>query len=90
MQSEDRARLVGERTREEVLSMFVNNLDLSVRARKGCHQAVTGTTYYTCTVEELIQLSGDELLARSKNFGMTSLKEVREKLQQLGVALRGD
>jgi hypothetical protein len=26
----------------------------------------------------------------SKNFGMTSLSEVREKLGQLGLSLRGD
>lgn len=38
---------------------------------------------------ELIHRSADELL-ESKNFGMTSLNEVREKLRQIGLSLRGD
>ena len=38
---------------------------------------------------ELIQRTADELL-ESKNFGMTSLTEVREKLRQYGLSLRGD
>jgi DNA-directed RNA polymerase subunit alpha len=38
---------------------------------------------------DLIQRTGDELL-ESKNFGMTSLSEVREKLQAFGLSLRGD
>ena len=33
--------------------------------------------------------TADELL-ESKNFGMTSLSEVREKLQTIGLSLRGD
>jgi DNA-directed RNA polymerase subunit alpha len=36
-----------------------------------------------------VQRTADELL-ESKNFGMTSLAEVREKLQQYGLTLRGD
>jgi DNA-directed RNA polymerase subunit alpha len=36
-----------------------------------------------------VQRSADELL-ESKNFGMTSLNEVREKLGQCGLSLRGD
>ena len=38
---------------------------------------------------DLIARSADELL-ESKNFGVTSLAEVREKLVQLGLSLRGD
>ena len=38
---------------------------------------------------DLVQRSADELL-ESKNFGMTSLNEVREKLGQYGLSLRGD
>ena len=38
---------------------------------------------------DLVQRSADELL-ESKNFGMTSLSEVREKLAQYGLTLRGD
>ena len=38
---------------------------------------------------ENLQRTADELL-ESKNFGMTSLTEVRDKLRQYGLALRGD
>jgi DNA-directed RNA polymerase subunit alpha len=41
------------------------------------------------TLGELIQRSADELL-EAKNFGQTSLKEVREKLAQYNLKLRGD
>ena len=41
------------------------------------------------TLGDLVNRTGDELL-ESKNFGMTSLSEVREKLQQFGLTLRGD
>jgi DNA-directed RNA polymerase subunit alpha len=41
------------------------------------------------TMGELINRTADELL-ESKNFGMTSLNEVREKLRQYGLSLRGD
>lgn len=40
-------------------------------------------------LNELVSRTADELL-ESKNFGMTSLSEVREKLGQLGLTLRGD
>ena len=38
---------------------------------------------------DLVQRTADELL-ESKNFGMTSLNEVRQKLTQYGLSLRGD
>ena len=41
------------------------------------------------TLGDLVNRTADELL-ESKNFGMTSLSEVREKLQQFGLSLRGD
>ena len=41
------------------------------------------------TVGELVRRTGDELL-ECKNFGVTSLNEVREKLTQYGIKLRGD
>jgi DNA-directed RNA polymerase subunit alpha len=41
------------------------------------------------TLGDLVQRTADDLL-ESKNFGMTSLTEVREKLGQLGLTLRGD
>ena len=61
----------------------VSELNLSVRARK-CMTRLGITT-----VGELIAHSGDELL-ECKNFGVTSLVEVRDKLSALGLRLRGD
>ncbi|HOP75875.1 MAG TPA: DNA-directed RNA polymerase subunit alpha C-terminal domain-containing protein [Thermogutta sp.] len=68
---------------EALLAKPVSELNLSVRARK-C-MARLGIN----TVGELIRKSGDELL-ECKNFGVTSLNEVREKLRALGLKLRGD
>ena len=41
------------------------------------------------TIGELVRKTGDDLL-ECKNFGVTSLNEVRDKLSQLGIKLRGD
>jgi DNA-directed RNA polymerase subunit alpha len=68
---------------QAVLNRSVSDLNLSVRARKCMNRL--GIT----TLGELIQRTADELL-ESKNFGMTSLNEVREKLAQYGLSLRGD
>lgn len=68
---------------QAVLNKPVTDLNLSVRARKCMNRLGINT------VGELIQRTADELL-ESKNFGMTSLNEVREKLAQLGLSLRGD
>jgi DNA-directed RNA polymerase subunit alpha len=68
---------------QAVLNKSVADLNLSVRARKCMNRL--GIT----SLGELIQRTADELL-ESKNFGMTSLTEVREKLAQYGLTLRGD
>lgn len=68
---------------QAVLNKPVSDLNLSVRARKCMNRLGINT------VGDLIQRTGDELL-ESKNFGMTSLAEVRDKLAQLGLTLRGD
>jgi DNA-directed RNA polymerase subunit alpha len=65
------------------LTRPVADLNLSVRARK-C-MARLGIT----TVGELIQRTPDELLA-TKNFGVTSLNEIRQQLAELGLKLRND
>lgn len=68
---------------QAILSKPVSDLNLSVRARKCMNRlGIAG-------LGELIQRTADELL-ESKNFGMTSLNEVREKLAQYGLTLRGD
>ena len=61
----------------------VADLNLSVRARK-C-MARLGITQ----LGELIRKTPDELLS-SKNFGVTSLNEIRAKLDELDLKLRND
>jgi DNA-directed RNA polymerase subunit alpha len=66
-----------------LLSKPITDLDLSVRARK-C-MARLGIT----TVGELVNKTADELLA-TRNFGVTSLNEIRQKLAELNLSLRND
>ena len=61
----------------------VSDLNLSVRARK-CMNRLS-----IASMGELLSRTADELL-EAKNFGMTSLNEVREKLTAIGLKLRGD
>jgi DNA-directed RNA polymerase subunit alpha len=68
---------------QAVLNKPVSELNLSVRARKCMNRLGIAT------LGELIQRTADELL-ESKNFGMTSLNEVREKIATYGLTLRGD
>jgi DNA-directed RNA polymerase subunit alpha len=68
---------------QAVLSKPITELNLSVRARKCMNKLGINT------LAELLNRSPDELL-EVKNFGMTSLTEVREKIAQYGLKLRGD
>ncbi len=68
---------------QAVLNKPVSDLNLSVRARKCMNRLGINT------LGDLVNRTADELL-ESKNFGMTSLSEVREKLAQYGLTLRGD
>ncbi len=68
---------------QALLDRPIADLNLSVRARK-CMVRLGLTT-----IGELVAKSGDDLL-ECKNFGVTSLNEVREKLTQLNLKLRGD
>ncbi len=68
---------------QAVLNKSVSDLNLSVRARKCMNRLGINT------MGDLVNRTADELL-ESKNFGMTSLSEVREKLGQFGLTLRGD
>ncbi|MGL4943894.1 MAG: DNA-directed RNA polymerase subunit alpha C-terminal domain-containing protein [Thermoguttaceae bacterium] len=61
----------------------VTDMNLSVRARKCLNRLGIQT------IGELIQQSADELL-ECKNFGVTSLKEIRERLVPFNVRLRGE
>jgi DNA-directed RNA polymerase subunit alpha len=66
-----------------LLDRPIADLNLSVRARK-CMVRLGLTT-----IAELVRRTGDDLL-ECKNFGVTSLNEVREKLTLHGLKLRGD
>lgn len=68
---------------QALLERPISELNLSVRARK-CMVRLGITT-----ISELVRKTGDDLL-ESKNFGVTSLNEVREKLADLGLRLRGE
>ncbi|MFM8702564.1 MAG: DNA-directed RNA polymerase subunit alpha C-terminal domain-containing protein [Planctomycetia bacterium] len=68
---------------QELLSQPITELNLSVRARK-C------TTKLGITlISELVRRTAEDLM-ECKNFGVTSLNEVREKLSERGLKLRGD
>jgi DNA-directed RNA polymerase subunit alpha len=68
---------------QALLERPIADLNLSVRARK-CMVRLGLTT-----IGELLRKTGDDLL-ECKNFGVTSLNEVREKLTQHGLKLRGE
>lgn len=68
---------------QATLGKPVSDLNLSVRARKCMNRLGINT------LGELCQRTADELL-EAKNFGVTSLKEVQEKLVNYGLKLRGD
>jgi DNA-directed RNA polymerase subunit alpha len=68
---------------QALLDRPISELNLSVRARKCMARLQLNT------IGELIRKSGDDML-ECKNFGVTSLNEVREKLADLGLKLRGD
>lgn len=68
---------------KEILSKSIDELDLSVRA-KNCLDAVT-----LRTIGDLVQQSESELL-KVRNFGKTSLKEIKKKLSDLNLSLGMD
>lgn len=68
---------------QEIYSLPITDLSLSVRARK------CTTKLGITTIGELIRRTAEDLM-ECKNFGVTSLNEVREKLAERGLKLRGD
>jgi DNA-directed RNA polymerase subunit alpha len=68
---------------QALLERPIADLNLSVRARKCMIRLGLNT------IGELLRRTGDDLL-ECKNFGVTSLNEVREKLTAQGLKLRGD
>ena len=75
------ARLRDKTDGDGVKSKPVSELELSVRSRK-CMQRLSITT-----VGELCERTEDELLD-TKNFGQTSLNEIKQKLANLGLKLK--
>ncbi len=68
---------------QALLSKPISDMNFSVRARK-CM-----TKLDIQTLGDLVKRTGDELL-ECKNFGVTSLNEVREKLKEFNIKLRND
>jgi DNA-directed RNA polymerase subunit alpha len=65
-----------------MLNRSVAEMELSVRSRK-CLQRLG-----VQTIGELTRISEPELLA-AKNFGQTSLAEIKRRLNEMGLSLRG-
>ena len=61
--------------------MKIDDLSLSVRSRR-CMERLG-----VRTVRELINKTEVELMS-AKNFGMTSLNEIKKKLAEMGLSLR--
>jgi DNA-directed RNA polymerase subunit alpha len=68
---------------QAVMNKLVVDLNLSVRSRK-CMSRLN-----IQTIGQLVARTPDELLA-SRNFGVTSLNEIRLKLGEIGIRLRND
>jgi DNA-directed RNA polymerase alpha subunit len=72
-----------EPSAQELLSQSIAELNLSVRARK------CTTRLGVKTIGDLAKLTVEDLM-KCKNFGVTSLTEVREKLAERGLRLHWD
>jgi DNA-directed RNA polymerase subunit alpha len=68
---------------QALLNKPVSELNLSVRSRK-CMTRLGLTT-----IGQVVQRTPDELLS-SRNFGVTSLNEIRAKLAEINLKLRND
>ncbi|MCA9038619.1 MAG: DNA-directed RNA polymerase subunit alpha, partial [Planctomycetaceae bacterium] len=68
---------------QAMMNKLVVDLNLSVRSRK-CMSRLN-----IQTIGQLVSRTPDELLS-SRNFGVTSLNEIRLKLGEIGIRLRND
>ncbi len=68
---------------QAMMNRVIGDLNLSVRSRK-CMSRLN-----IQTIGQLLQRTPDELLA-SRNFGVTSLNEIRQKLTEMNLRLRND
>ncbi len=70
-----------DNSKEKVLEMTIEELELSVRAYNCLKRAGINT------VNELVQRNQEDMM-KVRNLGRKSLEEVEQKLQELGLALR--
>jgi len=70
-----------DNSKEKVLEMTIEELDLSVRAYNCLKRAGINT------VNELVQRNQEDMM-KVRNLGKKSLEEVEQKLQALGLSLR--
>ena len=70
-----------DNTKEKVLEMTIEELELSVRAYNCLKRAGSNS------VAELVQRNQEDMM-KVRNLGRKSLEEVEQKLQELGLALR--
>ena len=80
---EAHANRAGSGDRSNVLNKPILELQLSIRARR------TVETLGCLSVGDILKHSAEELLGMP-NFGQTSLQELRSKLQEMGLKLKGD
>ena len=80
---EAHARRMQSGDRSDVMNKPILDLALSIRARR------TVETLGCLTVGDITKHSADELLSMP-NFGQTSLQELRTKLTELGLKLKGE
>ena len=76
-----RPTVVAENIAPEVLGKSVADLELSVRSRKALQRLNINS------IAELASRTEDELLG-CKNFGQTSLNEIKQQLSSFGMGLR--
>jgi len=87
MASEDKAVALAnaeagiEGENDELMNKLIEDVELSVRARRAL------TRLNVLTVAELVSKTEAELLG-CKNFGVTSLNEIKERLASYGLSLR--
>jgi DNA-directed RNA polymerase subunit alpha len=73
----------GDKGKEKVLEMTIEELDLSVRSFNCLKRAGINT------VEDLSTKSEEDMM-KVRNLGRKSLEEVRAKLESLGISLGRD
>ena len=66
---------------DKILTMPIDDLDLSVRSHNCLKRAGINTVY------ELVQKTEDEMM-KVRNLGRKSLEEVKKKMGELGLSLR--